>query len=137
MAIIHGARGIGYFCHVFKPKFIEAGLLAGRAMIKMVHSVNDRIMSLAPVLNTRTVKNGAVNTGKIQVDTMVKRKDGYTYIFAVSMRSGSTSNIFKLRDFKGISSIEVIGENRLLPVKDGLFEDYLNDYDVHIYKIRN
>ena len=31
MALIHGADGIIYFAHQFKPKFIEAGLLADEA----------------------------------------------------------------------------------------------------------
>ena len=34
MALIHGARGIIYFAHEFKPKFIEAGLLADEEMAR-------------------------------------------------------------------------------------------------------
>ena len=36
MALIHGAKGIIYFAHQFKPKFIEAGLLADAEMAREV-----------------------------------------------------------------------------------------------------
>jgi hypothetical protein len=140
MAIIHGARGIGYFCHQFAPTFIEAGLLANAEMTDTVHSVNDRITELAPVLNTQTVANGAgivLSDTSVTVDKMVKRFGGYTYLFAVVTKSGNTSVSFSLRDFQGNSTIEVIGENRSIPVVDGIFEDVFSNYAVHIYKVSN
>ena len=39
MALIHGAKGLIYFAHEFKPKFIEAGLLADREMAEEVNRV--------------------------------------------------------------------------------------------------
>lgn len=137
MAVIHGARGVGYFCHVFKPGFIEAGLLADSAMADMVHSVNDSILDLAPVLNTQSVKNGVITAGEVQVDAMVKRSRGYTYVFAVAMRPGDAVSTFTLRSFKGHSVAEVVGENRTVSVRDGIFRDAFKNYDVHIYKIKN
>ena len=137
MAVIHGARGVGYFCHVFKPGFIEAGLLADSAMADMVHSVNDSILDLAPVLNTQSVKNGVITAGEVQVDAMVKRSRGYTYVFATAMRPGDAVSTFTLRSFKGHSVAEVVGENRTVSVRDGIFRDAFKNYDVHIYKIKN
>ena len=52
MALIHGARGIIYFAHQFKPKFIEAGLLADEEMARGVAALNRQIRELAPVLNS-------------------------------------------------------------------------------------
>ena len=52
MSLIHGSRGLIYFCHQFKPKFIEAGLLADAEMARAVGAINRQVHSLAPVLAT-------------------------------------------------------------------------------------
>ena len=140
MALIHGARGIGYFCHQFSPTFIEAGLLASSQMREGVADINARITSLAPILNTQSVANGVLtvtDNPAVPVDVMVKRFKGHTYLFAVAMRPGTTTAAFTLRDFTGSSTLEVIGENRNLNAIDGLFRDEFSDYEVHIYKIAN
>jgi len=140
MAIIHGAGGIGYFCHQFSPTFIEAGLLANPQMRDAVSAVNAQITSLAAVLNTQSVENGitsvSVNPG-IRVDAMVKRSGGNTTVFAVAMRPGRTTATFTLRGFTGNSTAEAVGEDRNLSVTDGVFRDEFQDYGVHIYKIPN
>ena len=58
MALIHGARGIIYFAHQFKPKFVEAGLLADEGMSREVAAVKRQIHELAPVLNGPDVAAG-------------------------------------------------------------------------------
>jgi hypothetical protein len=140
MAIIHGARGIGYFCHVFSPAFIEAGLLADPAMTAGVRAVNDQITALAPVLNTQSVANGVATTSgnsAVFVDTMLKRSAGSTYVFAVGMRPGTTTATFTLRGFTGRSNVEVVGENRSLSATDGVFTDTFTSHAVHIYRTPN
>jgi hypothetical protein len=138
MAIIHGARGIGYFCHQFEPTFIEAGLLANAAMTDTVHSINDRITKLASVLNSQTVANGAgivLSDTSVTVDKMIKRSGGYTYLFAVATRLGNTTASFSLRGFQGNSIIEVVGEDRSISAVNGVFEDVFSNYNVHTYKV--
>ena len=51
MALIHGAKGLIYFAHQFKPKFVEAGLLDDDAIAREVAAINRQIRQLAPVLN--------------------------------------------------------------------------------------
>jgi hypothetical protein len=140
MAIIHGARGIGYFCHVFSPSFIEAGLLADSAMTAKVREINLQIRTLAPVLNTQSVANGvtAVSANaSVPVDTMVKRSAGATYVFAVGMRPSATTATFSLRGITGDRSVEVLGENRSLTAEAGVFEDSFSAHAVHIYRTLN
>ncbi len=139
MAIIHGARGIVYFCHVFSPSFIEAGLLADSGMSSAVSAVNAQITSHAAVLNTQSVANGvtvSINDASVPVDTMLKRHGGYTYLFAVSMRPGTVSAEFTLRDFPAAATAEVEGEDRTIQVVDGVMKDIFTDFAVHIYKIK-
>lgn len=52
MALIHGARGLIYFCHQFQPRFIEAGLLADAEMCESIASINRQIHTLAAVINS-------------------------------------------------------------------------------------
>jgi len=140
MAIIHGARGIGYFCHQFSPTFIEAGLLANAAMRDGVSAVNAQISSLAPVLNTQSVANGvavASSDTSVGVDAMLKRYEGYTYVFAVSMRPNTTAAAFTLRDFTGSCTVEVVGEQRNLAAVEGVFQDAFSGFGVHIYRAPN
>jgi hypothetical protein len=58
MALVHGARGLIYFVHQFKPKFIEAALLEDSEMLAAVTALNQQITELAPVLNSPTISNG-------------------------------------------------------------------------------
>lgn len=138
MSIIHGSMGVGYFVHVFSPAFIEAGLLSDAQMSSAVAAINSRITSLAPVLNTRSVANGvtvASSNTDIPVDVMLKRYNGETYLFAVSMRPGITTATFTLRGFPANAEAEVIGENRVKIIADGIMRDSFVDYSVHLYRI--
>ena len=133
MALVHGAMGIGYFCHVFSPSFVEAGLLADTENAAAVGAIDATIQTLAPVLNSRTVTNGVtVATGGV-VDTMLKRQDGATYLFAVEMRGDSTTATFTLRDVTGTA--DVIDENRQIAITNGVFSDDFGGYAVHLYRI--
>ena len=137
MALIHGARGIGYFVHTITP-FVEAGVLTNEPMRDGISSTNLQIISLAPALNTPSVTNGftvASGNAEVIVDAMLKRYDGITYLFAVAMRPGTTNTTFTLRGFTGNRIIQVVGENRTLQSVNGVFQDTFADYDVHLYKI--
>ena len=139
MSLIRGSRGIIYFVHQFKPRFIEAGLLADAAMTAQVKAINRQIHELAPVLNSPTVERGVeVSTpaGATPVEAMLKRRDGVSYVFAVAMRDDKTSATFRLAGLKGAATARVLGEKRTLTVKDGVFEDSFAPWDVHLYEIR-
>ncbi|MCH8289476.1 hypothetical protein IH992_00015 [Candidatus Poribacteria bacterium] len=139
MSLIHGSKGIIWFVHEFKPKFKEAALLEDAEMLAAVTAINKQIHSLAPVLNSPTVKDGALvksSREDVPVATMLKRYEGQTYLFAVGMRNAPTRATFKIRDLPTSAVAEVVGENRDLDVREGQFEDDFRAYDVHIYKIR-
>jgi hypothetical protein len=138
MSLIHGSRGLIYFCHVFRPKFIEAGPLADDEMAEAMTAINRQIHELAPVLNAPTVADGAtVSTGNAAapVDILVKRRDGATYVFAVAMRDAAARAAFTVAGIKGKTAVEVIGESRRLEAVDGRFEDDFAGYAVHLYRI--
>jgi hypothetical protein len=82
----------------------------------------------------------ATDPSEIPVDVMVREVDGELYIFAVSMRQGTTSATFSLSgDGEGTDEeglfIEVIDEDRSLQLAQGSFSDYFTPYEVHIYRL--
>lgn len=138
MALIHGARGLIYFAHEFKPKFIEAGLLADPEMAATVRTLNHQILRLAPVLNSPTVPNAATVTSSspdVPLDIMVKRHGGATYVFAVAMREGQTTATFTVGGAKGTGKVEVLDEGRDITAKDGRWEDEFAGYGARIYRV--
>lgn len=136
-AIIHGAHGIDYFCHIFSPSFIEAGVLTDSSMTTMLTSINAQITSLAAVINTGSDTADSVTSSAgsgVPIDTMTKSYGGATYIFAATMRGSATTGTFKP---SGIDSgtASVLGESRSINVSGGQFSDSFAGYSEHIYKI--
>lgn len=138
MSIIHGAMGIGYFCHQFKPTFDESAPLHDPATRQALAAINEQIRSLARVLNTPSVANGVTVTSSnadSPIDVMLKRHGGQTYLLAVGARpGGKTTARFKLREC-GELDAAVLGESRTVRVSGGLFEDSFSDYQVHLYRL--
>ena len=137
MALIHGAKGIIYFAHEFKPKFIEAGLLADEEMARGVAALNRQILDLAPVLNAPDVAGGAEVTsagGRVPVDFLVKQHAGQTYVFAVAMRGDETTATFQVPG-GGDARVEVIGEGRSIGSTGGRWSDRFAGYQVHLYRV--
>lgn len=135
MSIIHGSRGLIYFVHEFKPKFIEAGLLAHDEQAKAVAAVNKQILSLAAVINSPDGSPITVESKDkdAPVAAMLRRHNGSAYIFAVAMRDKPATASFKV-DGLADGEAQVVDENRTVAVKAGFFEDNFKPYEVHIYR---
>jgi len=152
MSIIHGSMGLIYFVHEWKPRFNESALLSDLQMLSAVTEINRQITKLAPVLNSPTVReevNVTTDNREVPVAFMTKKYKGQTYLFAVGMRDGVTTATFtvqglagsagelkeKISDPAGGYTIEVLGENRTILSKDGVFKDKFEPWDVHLYRI--
>jgi hypothetical protein len=137
MSLVHGSLGIGYFCHIFSPSFIEAGLLSISANAAAVGAIDAQIQTLAPILNTPSLANGATaassNTA-VPIDIMVKRYQGALYVFAVAMRPESAMGTFTVRGLT-TGNATVLGESRTLSIVGGQFTDAFAAYDVHLYQL--
>jgi hypothetical protein len=137
MALISGATGIVYFAHEWKPKSIEAGLLAREESAAAVKSIDAEIKQLAPVLHEPSEPKLATvesSRAEVPIALMCKRHDGDTYLFAVSLRSESTRAKFELATVPDKSKIEVLGESRTLAASHHGFEDSFDGYAVHSYR---
>jgi len=139
MSLIHGSRGLIYFVHQFKPRFVEASLLDDAELLRGVTALNLQIQKLAPVLNSPTLEGWVrVSTEPAdgQVDVMVKRKEGDLYVFAANMKPDKVQAAFRFEDKVGDGALEVLGEDRVLHVSQHAFADDLEGYGVHLYRIR-
>jgi hypothetical protein len=140
MALIHGARGLIYFVHEFKPAFKESALLDDAEMLTAVTSINAQVRELAPVLNSPTIIGGATVKSfeeQAPIALMLKQHGGRTFIFAVNMGNFATQANFAFREsMTGAgSSVSVRGESRSVSLlKDG-FVDQFEPYQVHIYEL--
>ena len=138
MSVIHGSMGLIYFVHEWEPKFNESALLSDAQMLASVAAINRQVIELAPVLNSPAIADEVYVSSQnkdVPVAAMTKDYEGAFYIFAVGMRDGQTNAKFSVQGLKGEKPVEVLGENRTIISKDGLFEDSFNIYDVHLYRI--
>lgn len=135
-SIINGARGIVYFVHNFGGACPSYNLLrdhCGDAIRADLSAVNHQITRLAPVLNAPFVDGYAQSDGP--VDLTVKRYGGANYILvgaATDQRSDPTITL----SCGNARSVEVLDENRTLPVTNRSFHDVFADGNaVHLYKV--
>jgi hypothetical protein len=52
------------------------------------------------------------------------------------MRGGATTATFTVAGMTGRAKAEVLGENRTVEARDGVFKDEFGAWDVHLYLIR-
>jgi hypothetical protein len=149
MAVVHGSRGIIYFCHQFKPQSVEAGLLADEAMCQAVAGINRQVRELAPVILSPAVDGAAsveatpagvspelgrvLTTGPVAVTA--RRHGGATYVFAVRMEATPARATLRVRGLVEGARVAVLGEGRSLSSHGGAFDDAFGPYAVHLYRI--
>lgn len=131
-ALIHGAAGVAYFQNNNDGQCGMYSLLqCGDALRTSVTELNAEIRSLAPVLNSVSY---TWDFGP-DVDTALKAYDGSAYILAMTS-GGKGERTFTLPPDVHGDSVEVVGENRTIPVKDGAFTDDFTEESVHhVYKV--
>jgi hypothetical protein len=134
MALIHGASGITYFVHEWKPSFREDGVFRYPDTVEEIRRINTQIRSLAPVLNSATVPMGVRVDAPVEIATMVKRYGTDTYVFAVNMERKTTRARLVLSNPAAGNAL-VLGEERTLNLNSGGIEDEFGAYAVHLYKI--
>lgn len=139
-SIIHGARGIIYFCHQWKPTKDFAAPLNNAVTREAVTSINRQITELAPVLNSPSIDHGvmAVSTNDdVPIAIMRKHDDDAVFLFVAAMGDAKTTASFELEDLEASATASVIGEDRTVDVENGRFRDDFSGYDVHIYRIES
>ena len=140
ISLVNGSQGIVYFCHNFTPRTQPAALLADEEMSRAVRAINERVLRYAPQLNRPSVPDLVeveCSDPKARVALMAKRFDGWTYLFCVGMRNQATQASFKLKGSSLSGNLQVLDEKRHVPLREGVFEDSFEPYQVHLYRFRD
>jgi len=120
--------------HEFEPIFREDAIFRYPDIVEMVTQMNQLVKSLAPVLNTPSLSGKARVNSQVPIATMVKVYDNETYLFAVAMQNSPSTAHITIDDI-GDANARVIGENRIVAIKQGTLEDRFKGYGVHLYRI--
>lgn len=134
MAIVHGARGLTFFCHSWYQT-MTWGRIAPE-MREALTRATAEIHSLAAVINSPTVEGKvkvATSLGS-RVDVLVKEHGGSLYIFAVNMYRRPEKATFSIEGL-GDATAEVLFEDRKLQVTGGKLTDEFAPYAVHRYRV--
>lgn len=143
-SIIHEARGLVYFNQSLNGDCTGGSLVrqtmvdpefCAKDQVAAAGEINNKIHELAPVLNTQT----HVHDFGQGLDTMLKAKDGFAYIFAMLDDNPDPGiRTFEMPSQLRGKPIEVLFENRLLSQDSaGKFSDtFEEEYTYHIYKVK-
>ncbi len=108
-------------------------------MLAAVTALNSKIHRLAPVLKSQPPLADAVRIAtddpEVPVATAARRLGDVLYVFAVGMRDGSTTATFTVKEASDQASVEVLDEDRALPLGKGAFRDTFKPWEVHLYRI--
>ena len=139
--VVHGAKGIIYFCHDFSNGgMIEDAVFDEPGMTEAMSEVNKSIKNYENILLADTIDGISTETdNSVKITTLVKKFNGYVYIFA--MGDGNTNYPegnsviaeISINERKNIM-VDVLEENRTISMKAGKFSDLFNAYELHIYR---
>lgn len=155
ITMVHGARGVGYFCHDFTLKSKRASALSrDKAMLAQLTRTNAKLKKLAWVISApmdaepKVVKSegGKVIAGtrRLAKDTPVDFGDGTiagiisstTYIVSVNVLGEKARATFSFSPLSRVKMLKVLEEDRTIPVgADGTCVDEFAPYQEHVYEV--
>jgi hypothetical protein len=140
--IVHGADGIAYFCHDFSNGgMVEDGCLTEIDMPQAMKAANASVQRYAGVLLAPEASGtSATSSGSVAVATRTKKVGGWLYVFAMadgnsSYPDGQSVDATITLSGYGNGTVQVLDENRTLPMTAGKFSDHFDAYGLHIYRV--
>jgi hypothetical protein len=130
LAIVGGARGIGYFTHTWSPD--HNAFDVSPTLQKTMRTTSKLLDSVQQGLLGRTVLSGA-NSSSVKV--IARAGSDRNFVFAVNtQRAPINVQVYVPRLHGG--ALQVVGEKRSLNVNDGRFMDSFQPLAVHVYAQR-
>jgi hypothetical protein len=130
MAIVNGAKAIGYFTHSWTPTYSQFRVAPD--VQTEIKRTDAQITALTPAILAPAVPV-KVTAADGRVDAMARRYGGKTYVFAVNVQRTGVRALFTSPAFKGTAS--VYDEGRSVPVSGGSFADGFAPLAVHLYVV--
>ena len=127
LAVIGGARGIGYFTHTWSPdhKAFDVAPPLQQAM----KQIDNLLAAVKPGLLGSTVESGADSPA---VKLVARSGRGRTYVFSVNTLQSPNKvqiHVPELHD----GTMTVLGEGRTVAVRDHYLVDNFAGHQVHVY----
>jgi len=97
-----------------------------------IKKINEELQQLAPVINSPQLENPA-KVANAEIDLGAWLYDGKIYLFTVERGNRESDAVFTV-DGKTDGIVEVVGENREIVMKDGMFSDKFSTFQTHLYK---
>lgn len=115
-AIVHGARGLIFFMHQFKPDFDAAAIFSDPAGMAAVSSENARIQSLAPVL-LRGIERPETASIEGNAHLLALSHGGKRYVLAVSGQASPLLTTLRFHDTP--TAVYELFEEKRVPLAAG------------------
>ncbi len=131
LAIIGGARGVGFFTHTFSPK--DNPLDLSPAIRAAIVRTTTAMHALAPGLTGNTVDSSA-NSPAIAI--LARRSRHATYVFTVNMNQTPVKAQLTIPSLRN-GGAGVFGDPRNVLVENGKFSDNFQPLGIHIYVQRD
>jgi hypothetical protein len=127
LAVVGGARGIGYFTHTWSPEHQAFDVTP--AVQTAMTQTNALLSSVTPGLLGTTVASTA-NSPVVKV--LARTGGGKTYVFAVNTTQSDVKAQIQVPAL-GDGSVSVAGENRSLTVANHALVDHFGPLQVNVY----
>lgn len=153
LAILHGAKGVWYFCYGTSERGGQAygpgpGLHDDPAMWAYVGELNRELAELSgPILSPPLLASAAVSTAALVVPDRygyppihqaLRSHDGWTYLLAANGSEVAGHDVsFTLSGEAQVGAVEVLFEGRSILTSGGSFSDRFEPMAVHVYRWRN
>ncbi|MBN2583517.1 MAG: hypothetical protein JXL80_10645 [Planctomycetes bacterium] len=158
ITMVHGARGVGYFCHDFTLKEKRASALSrDKAMLAQLKKTNAKLTMLGDIIATPLASEPATvqsQGGKViasfkaglgrKVPGVSARKDGklgsddpvvYSAVLSVNVLGEKAAATIPAKGLTKGEKVEVLGEGRTIVADtDGQFSDEFAPYQEHVYR---
>jgi len=139
ITMVHGARGVGYFCHDFTLESKRASALSrDKAMLDQLRKTNGKLVKLAPIISAPLATEPATvkSEGGGRVIASTKKLPGATVVLSVNVLGEKARAVIPLAGLTRGARIEVLEEGRTLTAaEDGAFADEFAPYQEHVYKL--
>jgi len=152
LSIIHGAKGVWYFCYGTaerngQPYGPGPGLHNDPAMWAYVGELNRELAELSePILSPPLLASAAASTAALAgpdrygyppIHQALRSHDGWTYLLAANGSETATHQAtFTLPTGIGVGAVEVLFEGRSILTSGGTFADRFEPMAVHVYRWR-
>lgn len=157
ITMVHGARGVGYFCHDFTLESRRASALSrDKEMLAQLKKTNGKLLKLAHVINApgapkllvvKSVGDGRVIASARTLHRLKKVGDAGgvavygrgstgTYVMAVNVLGEKAAATIPVEGLKKGATVTVLEEGRTITAdRDGEFSDEFAPYQEHVYEV--